>query len=172
MDNLVSRLTNKDSEGYAQKGADLFSSLPHLPKNITEFLVNFAPIFALIGAVLSLIAGPILGLLSVISLISLNPFFVLSVLIAAVITLLSSVILFLAYKPLQNRQYRGWLLLWWSMVLSAIQAVLDIGLRQEGVFSLIGIVIGFYVLYEMRPFYGVKGKLGDATAKAKDALSE
>ncbi len=166
MKSYVDRLTDKKSEEMAEKAGELFSSLPHLPKNIVEFLVKLAPFFALLGAVLSLLSSPVLGLLSLLSLITFNPFIVLSVLISAIVALVSAVLLFLAYKPLSQRKHAGWMLLFWSNVLSLVQFILDVVLRQSGLAGIIGLAIAFYILYEMRPFYTGKLKV-DSTAKGK-----
>jgi hypothetical protein len=159
------RLTDKKSQDFANQIGQAFTSLPHLPKNWVQFFVKIAPVLALIGAILSFIAGPILGLMSIVSLLTLNPVIVLTVVGAAVLSFLSSVILFSAYKPLQQRKYAGWMLLFWSQALGAAQTLFHIALRQQGILSLIWIAVGFYILYEMRSWYGVKGKLEDVRAK-------
>lgn len=165
MQSYTDRLTDNKSQDFAAKIGDVFTSLPHLPKNIVEIFVKLAPYFALLGAVLSLLAGPLLGIFGVLSFITLNPMLVVSTLIAAILSIISAVILFMAYKPLLARKYDGWMLLFWSEVVSVIELVVNIVFRQNGIYGIIGVFIAFYVLYEMRPWYGVKGKI--ETLKAK-----
>lgn len=154
----LSRLYDAQSRKFADSIGEIFVSVPHLPKNLVEFLVKFSPIFALIGAALSVLAGPLLGVLSVFSVLTFNPFFVLSLLIATAITIISAILLFLAYKPLQTRKSEGWMLLFWANILSVIEVLLSIFFRQFSVGDLIGLAIGFYILYELRPWYGMGKK--------------
>lgn len=157
MQKIVDMMMDKKAVDFVAKVEDLFKSLPHLPAGIVEFFVKIAPWLALIGAVLSLLAGPILGLLSVFSLLTLNPLIVLSVLLAAVISIVTAVMLFMAFNPLKNREYKGWLLIFWSDVLSAIMMIFDVIVnRGAGLGSIVFTLIGFYILFEMKPAYSSK----------------
>lgn len=167
MQELMKKLTDARSEKMADNLGGMFSTLPHLPKGLVEFFVKFAPIAAIIGAVGSIIATPFLGLLSVISLITLNPLLVFSMLITSALTLLTAVILLLAYKPLKNRSYTGWMLMFWCNMLSLAETLISIILSHSTVFSLIGTGIGFYILYEMRPWYAMKGKSKEVSSRKK-----
>ncbi len=149
----TARLTDKKAQDFASKVGEIFKSVPHLPKSWVDFLVKIVPILALIGAVLSLFAGPVLGFLSVLSLLTLNPVLVLSVLVAAILSLVTACLLFLAYKPLKERKYDGWMFLFWCQILGAVQSLFHILFREQAITSLIGILVGFYILYEMRPRY-------------------
>lgn len=159
------RLTDKKSEAFADQVGQVFTSLPHLPKNWIAFFVRIAPVLALIGAILSLIAGPILGFLSILSLLTFNPLVVISVLAAAVFSFITSIILFSAYRPLQQRKYTGWMLLFWSEVISAVQTLFHIAIGQQDLWSLVWIALWFYILYEMRSFYGIKGKIAKVKSR-------
>lgn len=157
MQKIVDMMMDKKAVDFVAKVEDLFKSLPHLPAGIVEFFVKIAPWMALIGAVLSLLAGPILGLLSVFSLLTLNPLVVLSVLLAAVISIVTAVMLFMAFNPLKNREYKGWLLIFWSDVLGAIMMIFDIiANRGAGLGSIVFTLIGFYILFEMKPAFSSK----------------
>lgn len=167
MNTFVHRLTDEKSQEIASRVGEVFSSLPHLPKGIVEFLVKITPYVALLGAILSLLAGPLLGIASVISLITLSPFLVLSTAVAAVLAVITAVILFFAFKPLKDRKYEGWMLLFWSDMLHLAQTLLSIVLGHSSVFDLVGVAIGVYILYEMRSFYGYKGKIVTVKAVGK-----
>lgn len=153
MQALMRQLTSKKAQGFAEQIGQPFKGLPHLPKNLVDLLVKLAPFFALIGAVLSLFASPILGLLSIASVVFLNPFLVLSIFVTGVIALLNALLLFLAFKPLQAREQTGWMLMFWSNMLSIIQTIYHLFYGGQGIGSILGILIGLYFLYELRPAY-------------------
>lgn len=159
MQKYLDQLEDQKAMGVVAQFEDAFKSLPHLPKGITEFLVNIAPYLALLGAVLSILAGPLLGLASVISLLTLNPVVVLLTVAAAVITLIQAVLLFLAFSPLQKREMKGWMYMFWVEMLTVVSVVLNIfsGSMSGLIGGVLGLIIGFYILFEMKPFYG-KGK--------------
>lgn len=152
---MMDMLTNKDAMDFIAKVEEPFKSLPHLPKGLVEFFVKLAPWFAIIGAVLSLLAGPLWGLVSVLSLFSLNPMLVIFTVVSAIVTLLNAVLLFMAFTPLKNREMKGWILIFWSNILGAVVSLLSIftGGPSGAVGAVIGILIGLYVLFEMKPFY-------------------
>lgn len=153
MQQYLDRLTDKKSQHFADQIGDVFKTIPHLPQGLVEFFVKVAPYLALLGAILSLVAGPILGLLSVMSLITLNPLIVLATVLAAILSLVNAVLLFMAFNPLKDRQYRGWMLLFWSQILGLVETVVMIVLGQSSILSIVMGLIALYVLYEMRPFY-------------------
>lgn len=153
MQQLIKKLTDEKSRKFADQFGEVFKTVPHLPKAWVDFLVKIAPPLALIGAILSLISGPILGLVSAISLITLNPFLVFSVALAAIIAIANAILLWHARKPLEKRSIDGWMLLFWSDMLSVFQIVAGIFLHQGGLGGVIGLLIGFYILFEMRPRY-------------------
>lgn len=162
------RLTDAQSQDFANKVGDIFKSVPHLPKEWVAFLVKIAPVMAIIGAVLSIFAGPVIGLAGVVSLLSFNPILVLSLLLSAILSLVGGVILFLAYKPLQERKYDGWMLLFWSQVLGFVSSLVGmIGGHNNLIGAIIGLAIGMYILFEMRSSYGVKGKVEALKAEVK-----
>lgn len=162
-------LTNQQAMDFVTKIEEPFKSLPHLPKNITEIFVKIAPFFALLGAVLGLLSGPIVGLLgSLASLFTLSPMFLIWTVLTVILTLLSSILLFMAYNPLKLRQMRGWMLLFWCNIISIVEGVLGLVWGSHGSFigTILGIVIGLYILFEMKPFYD-GAVVGEVIHKAK-----
>src|SRR5258708_13686995 len=115
---MFDMLTDKDAMTFIGKVEEPFKSLPHLPKGIVEFLVKIAPWFALLGAILSLFMGPLWGLVTVLSLFTLNPMAALLILIAGLLTLVNAVLLFMAFTPLKNHEMKGWVYIFWSEVIS------------------------------------------------------
>ncbi len=150
---LLDRLQDDQAMSLVNKIQDAFKSLPRLPKGLVEFLVKVAPYLALIGGILSLVAGPVLGLLSVVSLITLSPGLVLTTVLAAILSLANAALLLMAFGPLKNHQLKGWMLVFWSDLLGIAQTILAILLAQSSVVSLVFAIIGLYILFEMKPMY-------------------
>lgn len=156
MQQVQNFVMGKDAMGVVKSGEKLFSSLPHLPNGVKEFLATVAPYLALIGAVLTIIGGPILGVLgSFASIMLLSPGLMIYTLINVLIAVISAVALLLAFKPLQERKLYGWALLFWvellQVVISIISVVVYGGYGIIG--TLVGMLIGFYILFEMKPKY-------------------
>lgn len=126
---------------------DVFKKAPHLPANIREVLVRIVPILSLIFGVLGILVG--LGAVGV-SPIALfggvDATFM--VLISGVFAIASSVLMLMAYPKLTKHLYAGWTLLFWSEVISAVSALLTLSVG-----SVIGIIIGFYLLFEIKGHY-------------------
>jgi hypothetical protein len=164
---LTDRLTDSEAMSFIAKVEDVFKSFPHLPKGVSEFFVKVAPYLAIIGAVLGLIGGPVVALFgSLASVLSLNPVYMLLTIVDAVIIIVSSVLLLMAFKPLKDREMKGWIYLFWSEVLSLVSSVVSLfGSLGSGniIGALLGALIGFYILFEMKPFYGAN----KVTAKVK-----
>src|SRR5260221_11599349 len=154
---MLDKLTGQEAMDFVAKVQEPFKSLPHLPKGVVEFFVKVAPWLALLGAVLGLISGPVVGLLGgLASLFTLSPLFLIWTLLTVVITLFNSVLLLYAFKPLKAQELKGWVFLFWSNVLSIVQGVLGLfwgGSGSSFVGTLLRIVIGLYILFEMKPFY-------------------
>jgi hypothetical protein len=157
MKDLVAKLTNKKSLSYVETVGGFFKSLPHLPKGLVMFLVKLTPYFAILSAVFSLLFGPIVTLVSLLLLLtkSATPVFF-STLLLSLLFFASGVVLFLAFKPLKNRQQTGWVLLFWAEVIMLVETIVRITFGQTRILSLLGTALGFYVLFEMRSFYKKK----------------
>jgi hypothetical protein len=157
MNGMADKLTDSEAMGFIGKVEEPFKNLPHLPKGLVEFFVKVAPWLALLSAVLSLLFGPIVAILgSLGSLLTLSPMLFIGTVGTAVVMLLNAVLLLMAFKPLQNREMKGWVFLFWSQLLSVVMAVLTLieGSGSTIVSTLISTAIGLYVLFEMKPFYG------------------
>ena len=73
-------------------------------------------------------------------------------LLSSAVLLLEGVIMIVAFPALKKRAQRGWNLLFWSLVLSIVSSVLS--LSVFGVIqSVIGALIGYYFLYQMKSYY-------------------
>ncbi len=166
---MFDKLTDKDAMEFIAKVEALFKDLPHLPKGIPAFLVKIAPWVALLEIILSLIAGPVIALVSVLSLITLNPLLVISTVVMAIITLVNAVLLLKAFGPLQKQEMVGWIYLFWVNMLSIVSGVLSLfGGNPTSIFGMVlGAVIGLYVLFEMKPLYKGAGIIEGEVVKEK-----
>lgn len=143
---------NKQLDQVVDMMEDWFSKLPSLPNNWKDVLVKVIPwialIFGVLGVVLSLIG---LGLLAFLS-----PFVFLAGgwgaatggPIAAILWLVSSVLMLLAYRGLTQRRLSGWNFLFWSEVVSLVSSV--VLLSVSGV---LGALVGFYLLFQIKSHY-------------------
>ena len=126
---------------------EVFQKLPRLPKSATDVLVNIAPWLALVFGILGVIGGlSAIGISPLALFGGVNASFV--VLATGVAAIVSSVLMLMAFPKLKKRAYKGWELLFWSEVISAISAVLSISVG-----SVFGVLIGFYLLFQIKSYY-------------------
>lgn len=135
--------------------APIFAKFPHLPENGRRTLADIAPWLALIFGVLGL-----LGILSAGSLVSYLSFsFIgmgmlqISMFLSLLAGLIASVLQILAFKPLKARHKKGWSLLFYATVLTTATAILSLLFGYSSFGGLIGALIGFWLLFEVRGLY-------------------
>ncbi len=155
---LLDRLTDDQAMSLVKKIQDPFMSLPRAPKGFIEFLVKIAPWFALLGGILSIIGGPLAVLGSLFSLAMLSPMTSLLLIVAAVVSIVNAVLLLMAFGPLKRREMKGWMYIFWGDMLGIAQTILGVIVGQGSIVSLVFILIGVYLLFEMKPFYTAAGK--------------
>lgn len=147
-----------------QSLSKLFKDVPHLPKQVREWLADNAWWLVLIGvivgvlgalsllsvlffgsAVVSVLAGPVVG----------GALFIGGLVSAA--TLVVSVILeAMAIRPLKVKQKRGWDLLLLSVLVTFAGGVLGAIMSGNlgGILGpIVGAAIGCYVLFEVREYF-------------------
>lgn len=130
---------------------DFFKKAPHLPANVREVLVKIAPWIALVFGILGVLAG--LGAVGVSPVAALGGIRNSAlVLVSGILTIISSVLMLMAFPKLQKHQYGGWRLLFWSEVVSVIASLL--GITAASILgAVIGALIGFYILFEIKSYY-------------------
>lgn len=174
MEQVVAQLTNKDAMKLIAQVENAFKSLPHLPKGIVDFLVMIAPWMAGLGGVLSVIAGLTslsagLGMGNYAAMMGYATFGSAYFLLNGVSQLLIAALLLMAFKYLQRRQLTGWVLAFWEMVVSTVTTIVLMVLAGGfSVISIVGILIGFYILFEMKPWYTVTGKAVNAVKEVTE----
>ncbi|MEK7551211.1 MAG: hypothetical protein AAB532_01290 [Patescibacteria group bacterium] len=135
---------------------DSYAKLPALPKGATDFIVNIAPWLSLIFGVLSILVGVsafgFLAVLSPFAAVSGVGAYAITGLLSSIVLLVEGVIMVVAFPALRKRAQRGWTLLLWSLVLSVVSSVLTLNVFGV-VQSVVGALIGYYFLYQMRSYY-------------------
>lgn len=139
-----------------------------IPKGGTDWIVKYGPWLALVGGVLTIffVVPTFLWAISAvtytntlamsygISTIAVGPIFYISLVVLAV----QIILLFLSIPLLLKRQRRGWLLMFYSSVISVVYTVFNTfsyGFFNFGtlLMGLIGAAIGFYVIFQIRSYY-------------------
>lgn len=163
MDNPNSNLTStatKHMNALEAWMAPLFAKAPHLSVSIRQTLVSIAPWVALIVGVMG-----VLGIFSILSFLpmlasipsmmiagmgNLYPMMIVTTLVGGIAAVLD----LLAFKPLKAKKKKGWSLLFYGNTLSALSAILSLIFGYSGgLGSLIGVIIGFWLLFEVREMY-------------------
>lgn len=168
MADYTEKLTDAQAMSFIDQVGSVFKNLPHLPATVIEFLVKVSPWLALVGGVLGLIAGPVVGVLgSLSSVLTLSPYLMVMTLVSVALLIINSILLLMAFSPLRRHEMRGWVFLFWSEMLRAVDVILSIVQGQTN--SIVGTVIGFaislYILFEIRSSYSSSSK-SKATKKA------
>lgn len=128
--------------------ASIFVHAPHLPQGVRSFLVKIAPWFTLIVGIL----GLALVLFSVIGSMLLV-FAELGTAIIICIGFVDAILKLVAFKPLSSHKKLGWNLLLYAIVLSTIVVCIGWVIGYGSYLSLIRLLIGFYLLFEIRGYY-------------------
>lgn len=155
-------MTNKSALSLIAKAEKIFTDFPHLPKSLTEFFVKITPwgvglgaFFSAMGVITNLRLGLGMGSIgrAMNIYIGINPIYFL---LTAVLQIILIVIAFKAFNLLRNRKIEGWIYLFWSNAISLVEYALTLIFLGGSAFSLlIGALIGYYLLFEMKPFYEV-----------------
>lgn len=131
---------------------DVFTKAPHLPQNIRDILITLAPWLALIFGILGIVSLLALGWLWVLlTIVTLGAS--IWIVIHVLIGLASAGLALWAYSGLKEGLKSGWDKLFWSQIISAIGIIISIFGSTFSGWSLIGVLIGFYLLFEIRSHY-------------------
>ena len=141
------------SKDWQDMMEEWFGKLPNLPKGGRDVLVKIAPWVALVFGILGVLVG--LGGLGILSVLS--PMMLLGSgvgattggLLSVAISLVSSVLLVVAFPGLRARKMQGWNMLFWSEVAAVVSSLVALSL----VGAVVGAAIGFYLLYQVKSYY-------------------
>lgn len=138
---------------YVKKLEDWFAKLPPLPTNVKDILVKIAPWLALIFGILGVLtAVAATGLMAVLSpMIALGGGVGVATggLVGAVLALVASVLMLMSYPGLRDRKMAGWKWSFYSQLVSVVGSVVALNL----VGAVIGALIGFYLLFQIKSYY-------------------
>lgn len=162
--------------------ANLYKDLPPLPKNAKESLANAWPWIALVLGVLQLAAAwslwrlydrvqPLVDYANQFSqyyrgtTIGYSAFDKLMIYVAIASLLVEGVLLVMAFSPLKRKLKRGWDLLFLSVLLNVVYAVITIFIDGRGagsfIFNLLGTAVGLYFLFQIRDQFGGNATVAD-----------
>jgi lysylphosphatidylglycerol synthetase-like protein (DUF2156 family) len=129
---------------------------PAMPDNIKDIIVSFAPYLAIIGIVLSLPAllalfgiGALMGPFTAFLGASYMMSYGLGYYIGVVGLIISAVLDALAVGGLFKRSLKAWRLMYYSALVSFVASIL----QGSFVSALIGVLIGMYVLFQVKNKY-------------------
>ena len=136
---------NNDWKSYCVKLEDFLNlyfgqKAPALPDNIKEFIVKYGPYISLVLMVLSLPA-----ILLVFGITGITAPFSLGVLLS----LAAAVLVVMALPGLFKRRLSAWRLMYYSSLVSALQALLAVNLGG----IIIGAALSFYCLFQIWSLY-------------------
>ena len=127
--------------------------LPAFPDNVKDILVQVAPWLALLSAILGGLSFlTLIGLGSFVSAVSIGvgaygstwQMWV-SILALGAMAILGA----MAFRPLQNKEKKGWNLMYWSTLISVASNILSFSF----VAAIIGGFIGFWILFQLKSKY-------------------
>lgn len=134
----------------------MFSNLPHIPEGGRKTISDIVPWLAIIFGVLSLIGLLGSGLFGII----LSPLLALGgglrsiiLLLTVILGIASAVLSILAFRPMRAMKKTGWDYLFYSLILSAVSFVISLVGMMSSVGSVVGILLGAYILFEIRSRY-------------------
>jgi hypothetical protein len=159
------KLTDKKAVAFISKIEDPFKSLPHLPKSLIDFFVKITPwgvglgaFFSIYGAIGNLGFG--LGMNRMSKIINfysgVNPLYFF---LSATLQLMIALIAIKAFSLLRAKKLEGWIYLFWSNSMAILLSILGfVFIGGSGMGLLIGALIGYYFLFEIKPAYKAKAK--------------
>jgi hypothetical protein len=154
---MLTQLTDQKAMEMADKVGKVFEGVPHLPKGLVDFLVKITPWLVVLGGVLSVLGGlsSILGnglnqaLFT--NYLGLNRTYFI---ITGIFSLVLGGLYLMAFKPLKDLKKEGWMYLFWAQVVGVVQSVVMMVYVGGGFLgTVIGLMIGFYLLYEVKKSY-------------------
>lgn len=129
-----------------------YDKAPRLPKGLCEFLVMIAPYVTIISAVLGAIA--LLGLVGISTLslpvaVFAAPTYAFNFWVYTVATAIAWLLSLASIPGLFARSKQGWNFMFYGTLWGAV-----INLLSMNLFGMIlGLLIGFYFLFQLRPYY-------------------
>lgn len=134
----------------------IFNKAPHLPEKWLSFLTTALPWLSIIFGVISLSGFLFSGAIGLLF----SPILALThgvhsfvFFVNAIVGVFVSIMAILAFKPLLAMKKEGWDLSFYAFVASAATSLLGILVMFGGAGNAIGILLGAYLLFEIRKYY-------------------
>lgn len=154
--------------------------LPHLPTSARKWIAQNIWWMIMVGVILSVIGilAMIGGILTTISLLgttvsvygyyiapAYTGWFVFSLIVSLAFTIATVALIAMAINPLKVYQKEGWKLLFWAFILRVVAIVINAIFTfnaSDSIWTVIngavGIIIGVYLLYEIRSYFNISVK--------------
>ena len=132
-----------------------YVKFPVLPKGADEFIVSVAPWLALVFGILAILGGiSAFGFGSFLTPYAamFGPGGYAAFLLSSLVILAEGVLMLWAFSSLRKRALKGWNLMFWTLVLSILSSVVSLSVYSI-VSSVIGALIGYYFLYQVKSYY-------------------
>ncbi|HVZ11448.1 MAG TPA: hypothetical protein VG965_00275 [Patescibacteria group bacterium] len=131
---------------------EFYKKMPPLPKKWNEAIVSITPIIALVFGVIGiLVAIAALGVTSMLSpLIAIGAGVGVATngIVGSLLYLIASALLLAAYSGTKAKKIGGWNFLFYSEAVTIISSLIAFNLG-----GVIGNLIAFYVLFQIKPYY-------------------
>ncbi len=169
---MLAYLTSPEAKKYISRLEEVFSSLPKLPQNFIDFLVRVLPWLVALGGILSA--------LSVISslrlalgmtpnqelwneIVKISPIYYY---IGAAVQAGAAFLAYLAFNPLKEQKLEGWIYVFWTSILSLVSTAAAIIFASGSiVWSIFWVLVGWYLLFQIKPAYNGGAVKADAATK-------
>lgn len=142
-----------DLDQWVTMSEEWFKKFPPLPENVKDILVKIAPwlalVFGVLGVLTSLAATGLMAALSPVMVLGGGVGAATGGVVGAILALVSSVLMVMAFTGLKNRKIAGWKYSFYSQLVSVVASVVALNL----VGAVIGGVIGFYLLFQVKSYY-------------------
>lgn len=159
MQNIMSLFSHPIIKNLDLELEKIFQNAPHLPKKAIDILVKITPYLVLISGLYFVVGG-------LRSIFGINNFYLIFnfwkgispvyFYLIGLLQILAGAISIVAYKPLKNRGLVGWSALFGLTILELAMNIISVIFLGSGVFGLLlSLVISLFVLYEIKPEYGV-----------------
>jgi hypothetical protein len=130
------------------KLVSFFRLVPSLPSNTKNLIVDYGPYFVLIAGILAILSSGILNLFIVGWAPKTYEFSIYNYYLQIIFDLIAAAVLVLSFKPLQKKQFRGWRILFYLMLLEVVLFIFTIN-----VFGLALCLLTFYLLFQVKERY-------------------
>lgn len=143
-------MAKKTLSDLEKRLGQIFKNAPNLPSDIKDLIVDYGPYLALIGGIMGLLSGFVFKLYTGVfsPTYALTGLFLWNYYLQTILNLVASVIMIVSFKPLKEKEYRGWQMLFYLTLIYAVFAIFSLSLA-----GLVGVILSFYLLFQIRGKY-------------------